>query len=232
MKSLPIAGRGGNAATYGRRLCITLSAFLALLFTGGLAAEQKVFLDAWNTSGLGDWSEKSFAGNTQYQVKADGESSYLSATAEHSASALFLKRKITIEQTPFLNWRWRAKRFNGAKDHFRKSEDDFPARIYVVVREGFLPWQTLAINYVWAEGETGQTSWPNPFTEKAIMVPIVQGENGAGEWRQEKVNIVADFKRLFDKDISAIDGLAIMTDADNHGGVSAADYGSIWLSSQ
>lgn len=223
---------GNKTPTHGRRLFIALSAFLAVLSASGLAAEQKVSLDAWDVPCFGDWSEKSFEGNTQYRTKVEDELSYLSATAEDAASALFLKRKIAIEKTPFLNWRWRAKRFNGAKDNLRKSEDDFPARIYVVVREGFMPWQTLAINYVWAQGERGQASWPNPFTAKSMMVPITQGKNDAGEWRQEKVNVVADFKRLFDKEISAIDGIAIMTDADNHGGVSAADYGSIWFSSQ
>lgn len=210
------------------RLLTALMAAAMVAMAASVSAEQRIDLDSWQTKKLGDWNEKSFDGETDYQASNSGE--YLSARAENGASALFLKREIDVTKTPVLNWRWRAKEFNGAKDHLVKEEDDFPARIYVVVKNGFLPWDTLAINYVWAGGDIDKTSWPNPFTEKAIMVPVVKGEQGRGEWRQEKVNVVEDFKRLFNKDISRIAGVAIMTDADNHGGVSAADYGGIWFS--
>ncbi|MFT5576842.1 MAG: hypothetical protein ACI89D_002371 [Bermanella sp.] len=205
---------------------------VSLGFVSGSFADANVSLDAWQVSGFGDWKKKSFKDKTRYKAGLENGVYFLSAKANNAASALFLDRKINIKKSPILNWRWRLQEFNGAKKHLSKGEDDFPARIYVVVRDGFFPWQTLAINYVWAEGEVGKAFWPNPFTAKAIMVPIAQGRDGAGEWRQEKVNIVADFKRLFDRDISAIDGVAIMTDADNFGGVSAADYGAIWLSAE
>ncbi len=221
-------GRSNKTTLFGRRLFLTLT--LGIGFLSALLAEERISLDAWQASGFGDWKEKSFKDNTRYIAGLENGVGILSAKAENSASALFLTRKINIQKTPILNWRWRLQAFNGATDHLSKGEDDFPARIYVVVRDGIFPWQTLAINYVWAEGQIEKAFWPNPFTEKAIMVPIAQGRESIGEWREEKVDIVADFKRLFDRDIDVIDGVAIMTDADNFGGVSAADYGAIWLS--
>ncbi len=225
-------GTGNRRKAARGRLLLALNIVTVNLLAAGVSLGADLRLDAWGSPDLGDWDEKSFEGNTRYRGVQEGQDSILTARANSEASALFLKRKIDVDKTPLLNWKWRVLQFNGAKDHLRKEEDDFPARLYVVVREGFLPWQTLAINYVWAEGQTGKNDWPNPFTSKAIMVPLVEGVDGIGEWRQEQVNVVADFKRLFGKDISTIDGVAVMTDADNFGGISAADYGPIWFSSQ
>lgn len=195
------------------------------------AIAQSQTLSRWQSLQESDWEEKSFDGNTTYQSASDDSGSYLSARADMAASALFLNRDIDVTQTPILSWRWRVKAFNGASNHLIKTEDDFPARLYVVVREGFLPWETLALNYVWADDKLDREAWKNPFTDKAVMVPVARGREGMGEWRSHRVNIVEDFKRYFGKDITEISGIALMTDADNFGGVSAADYGEITVSS-
>ena len=208
----------------------TLVAAIVLLLASSLASAQAQTLSRWHSLEDSGWEEKSFEGNTVYQARSDDSGSYLSARADSSASALFLKRDIDVSKTPVLSWRWRVQAFNGARDHLQKAEDDFPARLYVVVREGILPWQTLALNYVWADAMLDRESWKNPFTDKAIMVPVARGREGVGEWRSHRVNIVEDFKRYFGKDITRISGIALMTDADNFGGVSAADYGEITIS--
>lgn len=203
---------------------------LLLAVIAPLASAQSQTLSRWQSLQNSDWEEKSFEGHTTYQSASDDSGSYLSARADEAASALFLKRDIDVTETPILSWRWRVQAFNGASDHLKKSEDDFPARLYVVVREGFLPWQTLALNYVWADDKLDREAWKNPFTDKAVMVPVARGAEGMGEWRSYRVNVVEDFKRYFGKDITKISGIALMTDADNFGGVSAADYGEITLS--
>lgn len=203
---------------------------LLLALMPAFVSAQSLTLSRWQSLQTSDWDEKSFEGHTSYQSASDESGNYLSARADGAASALFLKRDIDVTQTPILSWRWRVNAFNGARDHLKKDEDDFPARLYVVVREGFFPWQTLALNYVWADDKVDRESWKNPFTDKAIMVPVARGREGMGEWHSHRVNIVEDFKRYFGKDISEISGIALMTDADNFGGVSAADYGEITVS--
>ncbi|MCQ8116088.1 DUF3047 domain-containing protein [Methylomonas rosea] len=49
-------------------------------------------------------------------------------------------------------------------------------------------------------------------------------------WLKEKRNGRADLPKLFGDDISYIDAVALMADADNSGGQASAYYGDIWFS--
>nr|WP_255399682.1 DUF3047 domain-containing protein [Oceanicoccus sp. KOV_DT_Chl] len=51
-----------------------------------------------------------------------------------------------------------------------------------------------------------------------------------GEWHQQRVNVAEDFYRIFGRRIKTADGVAIMTDADNHGGKAVAYYADIRFS--
>ena len=75
-------------------------------------------------------------------------------------------------------------------------------------------------------------AFANPFRDEAMMVPLRSGDADTGAWREESVNVKADFKRYFDRDVDRIEGIAVMTDCDNHGGRGQAWFGNIWFSAQ
>ena len=64
------------------------------------------------------------------------------------------------------------------------------------------------------------------------MTAVRGSQDKVGGWVREKRNVRADFKRIFGKDITAIDGVAIMTDTDNGKGQATAAYGDIFFSAQ
>jgi len=111
-----------------------------------------------------------------------------------------------------------------------KSGDDYPARIYIVVKYGIFPWQSRALNYLWCNKPTVRKYWLNPFTDRAAMIPVRCGERGLGSWQSQQVNIVEDYQRIFNSPLTRIQGIALMTDADNSGGKVSAYYRSIVLS--
>jgi hypothetical protein len=116
-------------------------------------------------------------------------------------------------------------------DALTKAGDDYAARIYIVVKYGFFPWQSRALNYVWCNRATSLDYWLNPFTDKAAMIPVRCGEQGLGLWQSQQVNILEDYQRIFNRPLERIHGVAVMTDADNSGGRVSAHYGTIRLSS-
>ena len=57
-------------------------------------------------------------------------------------------------------------------------------------------------------------------------------DDGSGQWVTEKRNVREDLKAVFGKDITSIDGIAIMTDSDNTGKEAHASYGDIFFTAE
>lgn len=200
-----------------------------LLCPLGVACDP-LLIDDFSSGKLDGWKIRSFDGHTRYQVVALSGLPVLKAETQQSASALYREVDVDLRKTPYLNWSWRIENIHAIADQRVKAGDDFAARVYVVVKTGFLPWQTRALNYVWSNQATIENAWPNPFTGNAIMIPLRAGSAGTGQWYQERVNVREDYFRLFNEWIDHIDGIAIMSDSDNAGGSATAYYGAISFS--
>lgn len=176
---------------------------------------------------LTSWEEKSFTGQTKYELVPIAGQTILKASTDQSASLLYKEKTINLEDTPWLEWTWKVDSVYENIDERSKSGDDFPARLYVAVKKGFLPWNTVAINYVWSSNQLNGSIWKNPFTEKSIMIAVQAGDEMTGQWVTQRRNIVEDFKQLFNIDITKISGYAVMVDGDNSGQKSTAYFGQI-----
>lgn len=179
---------------------------------------------------LEDWTSKSFSGNTEYSItKKDGRH-VLSANADMSASALYKRIEVDLEQTPYLNWSWQVESTLTPLREKTKQGDDYAARIYVIVKRGALPWKTYALNYVWSSNPQKLGSWPNAYVANAVMIPKRSSVDAKQTWFKEKVNVREDFKKYLGFDIDKINGIAVMTDTDNSRLFAAANYGDIYFS--
>tara|TARA_B100000676_G_scaffold311787_1_gene382996 strand:+ start:1688 stop:2323 length:636 start_codon:yes stop_codon:yes gene_type:complete len=157
------------------------------------------------------WREVVFQGKTEYRL----ESGCWQSRALGTASGLAKEGTVDVTRTPYLHWQWRADRVADwpQVDEKSKAGDDFQARVYVV-KKGWLPWQTRAINYVWSRQAAPGSYWPNPYASQAVMV-VVQGPGGAGTWQRFSRNVREDFRRFHDMEVESVDAVAIMTDGDN-----------------
>lgn len=194
------------------------------------AVVEQLSIADFSSQQLSDWNHKDFDGATHYKVVDVDNMPALKAVTNKSASALYKTLDIDLNKTPYLNWSWRVDNVYAINDQTVKAGDDYPARIYVVVKEGFLPWQTKALNYVWSNNEVEETFWANPFTANAVMIPVRSGKQGLGQWHSERVNVKEDFYRIFNKRIDTAHGIAIMSDSDNASGMGIAYYGPISFS--
>ncbi|MEE4250054.1 MAG: DUF3047 domain-containing protein [Alcanivoracaceae bacterium] len=192
---------------------------LLLLITAIVAQPA---LARWEPSSIEGWQEIRFQGRTLYSQKPD----CVLAQADGSASGLIQAVESTLRQRPVLGWSWQADQPltpTPKADEKVKGGDDYLARVYVI-KEGFFPWQTRAINYVWSRQYPVGSHWPNPFTGNAVMVVVQTGEGGLGEWHSFERDVAADFHRYHDMKVDKVDAVAVMTDADNSAGQASACY--------
>ncbi|MFK7856944.1 MAG: DUF3047 domain-containing protein [Granulosicoccus sp.] len=179
---------------------------------------------------LADWSERSFKGKTDYQLVDDAGVQVLKGHTQGNASILYREQAVDLLKNPVINWSWKIDRTYRDIDEQAPEGDDFPARLYVVAQIGFLPWETVAINYVWASESAKGDSWTNPYTEKAKMIAVQSGDSHAGSWTHQSRNVAEDFQTYFDLDIKELSGFAVMVDGDNGMREATAWFGEIGFS--
>jgi hypothetical protein len=186
---------------------------------------------AWPEADLGQWDVREFAGASEYNLTEQDGLRVLDARTDGKASVLYREKEVDLNATPILNWSWQVDAVYDNPDEQSKAGDDFPARLYVVIQTGFLPWDTHAINYVFASSTPEGTQWLNPFTDKAMMIAVNSGADAAGGWHCEQRDVAADFAAAFPEQFpeppTLLSGYAVMIDGDNGGFSGQARFGGL-----
>lgn len=231
MWSAPYACRLGN-----RIVAKTVMLVILLMQTLGWAqsANGDIAVGTFSRGSLSNWQSRSFKGETTYESSKTPiwARPFLQQRQTALHRAAYRKTKIDLVKTPFLNWSWKVMNVFPGIDETVKSGDDFPARIYVVVKRGLLGARSLALNYVWASQHAFGSHWPSPYTSQVRLIASDSGSQGIGTWVRHKQNLREDLRKAFNEDITEIDAVAVMTDADDHKGSAQTFYGDIWFSSK
>ncbi|MDH3414264.1 MAG: DUF3047 domain-containing protein [Gammaproteobacteria bacterium] len=178
---------------------------------------------------LSAWQPWKFFSETRYTpVEIDGRRA-VKAVSSGSASGYYRKMTIDLQQTPVLRWSWRVDNTIGEVDERSKEGDDYPARVYVIAAQPVFFWKSRALNYVWSSTRPEESSWPNAYSSRAVMIAVRSGERGLGKWQEEERNVRSDFERYFGKEVRYVDAIAFMTDTDNTGRQAVAYYGDIYF---
>lgn len=192
---------------------------------------SKNIIGSFSTGNLDAWETIKFQSETTYRLVENESAMVLLSNSEASASGLINKQKIDLQKYPFLNWRWQANKKLSPMNEQTKTGDDYVARMYVVVSDGWFFWNTKVLNYVWSSQAIKGTSWPNAYApDNAKMIALRTSHHEAGTWYAEKRNVYKDFKQWLGKDIELIEAIAIMTDSDDSASSASAMYGDIYFS--
>ena len=160
----------------------------------------------------------------------------LRAESDGSASGIIWKGEFNVYEYPRLSWKWKISNTYEKGNAAIKSGDDYPIRLYVMFKYdpadpavkrslkyslarilyGKMPPYT-SLNYIWANRDHGQRYLVNPYSDKAMMVLLQAGDEKAGQWVREDIDIVRDYKEAFGTPPPAIAGLPIMNDSDGTG---------------
>ena len=198
--------------------------------------QQKIFLRE-NFETLNRWEPLTFPKikeHSTYTLVKEGGKTILKAQSASSASALVYRRTFNAHEYPVLRWRWKVTRMTDRGNPKEKSGDDYPIRVYVmfqydpsqasladrlmykaakVIYGKYPPHSTL--NYVWTGTRISDKYIFSPYTDKARMVILERGKERTGQWVEESVNILDDYRKAFGQEPPAVAGLAVMSDSDN-----------------
>jgi hypothetical protein len=221
--------------------------FIVLAVSGAIA-DDSVFLRE-DFRSLENWKPLYFPKikvHTKYSIEIEGSSHYLKAESNASASALVNVREINIYKFPKVRWRWKVSNVYKKAMPWSKEGDDYPIRVYVFFKYDparlsffekmkysaakalygeYPPDSTL--NYVWASSIQAPYIMPSPYTDRARLITLEKGPSKAGEWVDESVNILEDYRKAFGADPPSTASLAIMNDSDNTGEKSVSYVGFI-----
>lgn len=193
------------------------------------------------------WTDVRFGENersTSYDLQRVDTTVALRAVSRNGASGLITRKRINLESYPILEWRWKVDDLPRDANIANDVTDDAAARIYVTFdyddlglvdriklailrRVGFRDAPSRALNYLWASHQERGAALSSSYTDQIMMLPVRSGAKHRGEWVRERRNVLQDYREVFGEDPPAVNGIALMTDADNTGGTARAYYGDL-----
>jgi len=174
------------------------------------------------------WKSRGGDGSKVYRVRSNKES-YLEANAVDSAVTMAKKFDYDLKEYPFLEWQWRALELPQGGDERYKKTGDSAAAIYVIFEGRFRPDN---MKYVWSASLPVGTTTESPYSSKTKIVVLRNQSSPLGEWVSERVNVYADYKRLFGREPKLVQAIGLMSDSDNTGTRAVAHYKGIMISKQ
>ncbi len=193
---------------------------------------DKLLIADFESGKMVNWQEKSFVNSTKYSVGSIDTVTALKAHAQSTASALYRKININLQETSFINWSWRIENLIPDIDERSKQGDDYPARVYVVFKGKYFFTKPRSLIYVWSSNQPKGAYWPSAYDSGCMMIAVRSYEDQTGKWHNEKRNVKQDIKNMFGVDINQIKMVAIMTDSDQSRVELTSWYGNIFFSNK
>jgi hypothetical protein len=228
-----MAGREGRLKERARKIAwaVCIVAGFCLLRDSGTAVafQQAVFVKGDVGDFPANWKSRERAGKLVYTVREDAAGSFLRAESKSDSHTIGYPLSLEVGEYPFLRFSWRAVSLPPGGNEREKSTNDGALGIYVVFEGWSMP--PRSIKYVWSTTLPVGTVAESPYSKKARIVVLRSGSGGVGEWIDERVNVLEDFRRLFgENEVPRVRGIGILTDSDNTASTSAGDYRSLRFS--
>ncbi|MBF0276114.1 MAG: DUF3047 domain-containing protein [Nitrospinae bacterium] len=203
--------------------------------------EEKVFLRE-NFYDLNNWKPLPIKGvdkQSTFEVVVQDGHSLLKTTSNKSASGILLQKRFNVYDFPVVEWVWKVENIYLKGNGRIKRLSDYPIRVYVLfeyndenkkqissftkvlyalLKTFYGEYPPLsALDYVWANKESQKKIFPDPYTSRAMVIPLDMGSADINRWKKHSINILKDYSRAFGGKAPSIATLAIMNDSDNTG---------------
>ena len=216
----------------------TLLAFFVLMsFVHPLFSQNSSVLFREDFQDLVKWKDEFFPKiqrHTFYTVEKQGSDTYLKAHSESSASLLIYTEPFDVYEYPHVRWRWKIDGIIEKGNAKTRQGDDYPIRIYIAFEYDpadagiFLRAQYAAVkalygeypphsslNYIWANRQHDEDILSSTYTDRSKMILLEKGDELAGTWVTEDINIIEDYEKAFNGKPPRRATIGIMADSDN-----------------
>lgn len=164
-----------------------------------------------------------------YFVKEENGKKYLAADDLNGASIQILRDfDWKVDHYPVLSWKWRARTLPVGANETNGATNDSACGVYAVISKA----RQEMIKWTWSTTAPIGTIYEKK-AGKAFIIPIDSGPAKLNQWQSRSVNVKAEYKKYFNKDLDRdLVGIAILTDGNATNTPAACDYADFRISGE
>jgi hypothetical protein len=199
-------------------------------------AADSVVVEDWRAQPLGTrgmpppWQKQRWGSPAyDFTIAEDGGQRVLHMKSANDSStiSLELKGKVSLEDTPLLQWSWKVVRLPQGADLRRKETDDQAAQVYVTWPRFPEAVRSRVIGYVWDTSAPVGLTVKSQKTGTVTYVVVRSGPADLGKWLLEQRNVRDDYRRIFGEEPEAPGVVSVAIDSDDVKGTAEAFVGPI-----
>ena len=169
------------------------------------------------------WQGQSW-GSPKYDFKveeSDGRLAlHMKSANDGSTISRDIKGKITLKETPLLEWTWKATVLPKNGNSCKKATDDQAAQLFVVWPRFPEAVRSRIIGYVWDTTQPVGTICKSEKTGTVTYIVIRTGSADLGKWMTERRNVLEDFTKIYGEAPDNPAGVSISIDSNDTNSVS------------
>ena len=187
---------------------IVIGVALLVLATAAIAAEYLVVED-WANAPAGHkgippgWKGQQW-GSPAYDmtVTEDGGKKVLHLKSKDEGSTISkeVKGKVSLKETPILEWSWKIVTLPKGGNSCVKATDDQAGQVFVMWPRFPEQVRSRIIGYVWDTTQPVGTTCKSEKTGMVTYIVVRSGAAEAGKWVTERRNVREDFKKIYDEE--------------------------------
>jgi hypothetical protein len=223
----PAASRAGARTT---ALLILVATCLVLAVLPGRPAAQSDCrtIEDFSKAKVGelpaDWKLRKDSAKEAYRVAEESGIKFLRAAAKGLGVQAAKEYEWDLGAYPMLVWSWRPLEFPKGSDERDSKANDSALAVYMLV-----PYSRIrgpkAVKYIWSEKVPVGTRLESNMGLTQVRVLRSGAPEKKGEWVEERVNVLEDYKKYFDvKETPKPAGIAVLTDSDDTNSSAQGDY--------
>ena len=195
----------------------------ALFVAAAAGAADDVVVEDWKQKigAIGippGWQGQNW-GSPKYDFKVeehDGRAAlHMRSANEGSTVSREVKGKISLQETPILEWTWKAVVLPKNGNSCKKATDDQAAQLFVVWPRFPEAVRSRIIGYVWDSTQPVGTVCKSQKTGTVTYFVIRSGTTDLGKWMAERRNIVEDFTKAYGEAPDNPAGVSVSIDSND-----------------
>lgn len=213
-----------------------VTALVVLAVTALAWAADVVLIEDWSsyavgTKGIPPGWQKQRWGSPSYDftvVESDGQKALqLKSAGDSSNISKEIKGKVTLKETPILEWSWKVAALPKDADSRKKETDDQAAQLYVTWPRFPEAVRSRIIGYIWDTTAPVGSTIKSQKTGTVTYIVLRSGEAELGKWVTERRNVREDFKKVYGEEPDEPSIVSFGIDSDDVKGSAESFMGAI-----
>ncbi|OGW51526.1 MAG: hypothetical protein A2Z50_07765 [Nitrospirae bacterium RBG_19FT_COMBO_42_15] len=188
---------------------------VAIVSSPSYAAITADFTQEKNSNIPKGWELKEWKGKGEIIFENEDGIPFIHLKSSKNSFALHKELNFNIKEYPVITWRWKVSSLPDGADVRNRKTDDQAAQIYIVFPKFPAMINSRVVGYIWetsAPAGSVITSTKYSYTKYIVLR---SGKERLGEWLEEKRNVYADYKMLFNEEPPLVGKVSVMIDTDN-----------------